>query len=61
MFERAALISTRTLRISSETAIGGSEVVSVPPAIAESTWPSAILLATRIVASSPVPQAWPTS
>ena len=38
-------------------AIGASEVVSNPPAMPESIWPSAILFATRIAASSPVPQA----
>ena len=41
--------------------MGASDVVSTPPEIADSIWPSAILLATRIVVSRPVPQAWPTS
>ncbi len=59
--ERALLTSVRTARMSSETAMGGSEVVSVPAAMPESIWPSWILLATRIVVSRPVPQAWPTS
>ena len=59
--ERAAFASSRISRRSSLSAIGASEVVSEPPAIAESAWPSAILLATRIAASRPVPHAWPTS
>ena len=57
----ARLTSSSTSRRSSLIAIGASEVVSTPPAIAESIWPSAILLATRIVASRPVPQACWTS
>jgi hypothetical protein len=48
-------------RRSSLTAIGASEVVSTPPAMPDSICPSAILLATRIAASRPVPQACWTS
>jgi hypothetical protein len=39
------------------SAIGASEVVSVPPAMPTSIWPSAILLATAIAAWMPVSQA----
>jgi hypothetical protein len=39
------------------TVMGASEEVSTPPAMPESIWPSLILFATRIAASSPVPQA----
>src|SRR3954451_8003880 len=52
-------ISTR--RRSSPAASGASEVVSTPPAMPESICPRAILLATRIAASKPVPQACWTS
>src|SRR4051794_8101997 len=52
-------ISTR--RRSSPTASGASEVVSTPPAMPDSICPRAILLATRIAASKPVPQACWTS
>ena len=38
--------------------MGASEAESTPPAIPESAWPRATLFATRIAASSPVPQAW---
>ena len=38
-------------------AIGASEVVSTPQAMPDSIWPRAILLATSIAASRPVPQA----
>ena len=48
-------------RSCSLSAIGASEVVSAPQAMPESIWPRAILLATRIVVSSPVPQACWTS
>jgi len=51
----------RIFRRSSLSAIGASEVVSTPQAIAESAWPRAILLAVRMKVSRPVPQAWPTS
>ena len=44
----ARLASSRILRSFSLTAIGASEVVSVPPAMPTSIWPSAILLATWI-------------
>ena len=53
------LISTR--RRSSPTASGASDVVSTPPAMPDSICPSAILLATRIAASRPVPHACWTS
>jgi hypothetical protein len=39
------------------TATGASLAVSTPPAMPTSIWPRAILLPTRIAASSPVPQA----
>ena len=45
------------LRSLSLIATGASEVVSVPPAMPTSIWPSAILLATWMAAWSPVPQA----
>ena len=57
----ARLICSRTRRKSSLTAIGASEAVSTPPAMPLSTWPSAILFATWIVVSRPVPQACWTS
>src|SRR3954471_20496399 len=53
------LMSTR--RRSSPTASGASDVVSTPPAMPDSIWPRAILFATRIAASRPVPQACWTS
>ena len=53
----ARLASSRILRSFSPTAIGASEVVSEPPATPTSIWPSAILLATWIVAWRPVPHA----
>ena len=53
----ARLRSSRMWRRSSLTAIGASEAVSTPPAIPASICPSAILLATAITVSSPVPQA----
>ena len=59
--ERARLASSNTVRSPSFTAIGASEVVSTPPAMPHSIWPRAILLATRMAASSPVPQACCTS
>ncbi|MNT66484.1 hypothetical protein D3C72_2045530 [compost metagenome] len=55
------LAASRALRNFSLSPIGASEVVSTPPAIPTSIWPRAILLATRMAASSPVPQAWLTS
>ena len=45
------------LRSLSLIATGASEVVSVPPAMPTSIWPSAILLATWIAAWRPVPHA----
>ena len=45
----------------SRTPMGASLVVSLPPAMALSIWPSAILLAVRMVASRPVPHACWTS
>ena len=57
----ARLTARSTLRRSSLTAMGASLVVSAPPAMPESIWPSAILFATRIAASRPVPQACWTS
>jgi hypothetical protein len=57
----ARLASSRILRIFSFRPTGASEVVSVPPAMPTSICPSAILLATRMAASSPVPQACCTS
>ncbi len=53
----ARLASSRILRSFSLTAIGASEVVSVPPAMPTSIWPSAILFATWTVAWMPVSQA----
>ena len=41
--------------------MGGSLMVSTPPARPASIWPSAILLAMRMAASRPVPQARCTS
>ena len=55
------LASSSVSRSCSLSAIGASEVVSAPQAMPESIWPRAILLATRIVVSSPVPQACCTS
>ena len=49
--------SSKALRNPSPNAIGASEVVSTPPAIATSICPSAILLATAKAACKPVPQA----
>ena len=54
---RALLTLTSFLRSLSLIATGASEVVSVPPATPTSIWPSAILLATWIVACRPVPHA----
>ena len=45
------------LRNFSLTAMGASELVSTPPAMPDSIWPSLILLETRIAASRPVLQA----
>ena len=59
--ERWRLASSRVSRSCSLSAIGASEVVSAPQAMPESIWPRAILLATRIVVSRPVPQACWTS
>ena len=59
--ERCLLASSRVSRRPSLSAIGASEVVSTPQAIPASIWPRAILLATRIVVSRPVPQACCTS
>ena len=42
--ERAAFASSRISRRSSLSAIGASEVVSEPPAIAESAWPESDLV-----------------
>ena len=57
-----ALFSEMSIRRrSSPTASGASEVVSTPPAMPDSIWPSAILLATRTAASRPVPHACWTS
>ena len=53
----ARLRSSRMCRRSSLTAIGASEAVSTPPAIPTSICPSAILLATVMTVSRPVPQA----
>ncbi len=53
----ARLASSRILRSRSLTAIGASEVVSVPPAMPTSIWPRAILFATWMVAWMPVSQA----
>ena len=53
----ARLASIRILRIFSLMPMGASEVVSTPPAMPDSMWPSAILLATSMAASRPVPQA----
>ena len=55
VFARLALSSFR--RSFSLTMIGASEAVSTPPAMPLSIWPSAILLATRMAACRPVPQA----
>src|SRR5450631_286351 len=57
----ARLAACRVWRSPSLTAMGASLALSTPPAIAESIWPSAILLATRIAASRPVPHACCTS
>ncbi len=57
LVSRAALTFISFLRSLSLIATGASEVVSVPPAIPTSIWPSAILLATWIAAWSPVAQA----
>ena len=54
---RAALTFISFLRSLSLIATGASDVVSVPPATPTSIWPSAILLATWIVAWRPVPHA----
>ncbi len=59
--ERWRLASSSVSRSPSLSAIGASEVVSAPQAMPESIWPSAILLAIRIVVSRPVPQACWTS
>ncbi len=61
LVERSRLASSSVARSSSLSAIGASEVVSTPQAMPTSIWPSAILLATRIAVSSPVPQACWTS
>ena len=58
---RAALARSSALRSPSLTAIGASEAESTPPAMPDSTWPRAILLATRMVVSRLVPQACWTS
>jgi len=59
--ERWRLASSSVSRSCSLSPIGASEVVSAPQAMPQSIWPRAILLATRIVVSSPVPQACWTS
>ena len=57
MVSLAALTFISFLRSLSLIATGASEVVSVPPAMPDSIWPSAILFATWIAAWRPVPQA----
>ena len=57
LVSRAALTFMSFLRSLSLIATGASEVVSVPPAMPTSIWPSAILLATWIAAWRPVPHA----
>jgi diguanylate cyclase (GGDEF)-like protein/PAS domain S-box-containing protein len=54
---RARFAASSAARSRGSRASGASEVVSTPPAMPQSIWPSAILLATPITASSPVPQA----
>ena len=58
---RERFASSRILRSFSFSAIGASEVVSVPPAMPTSIWPSAILPATVMAAWTPVAQACCTS
>ena len=58
---RALLKASSDCRRPSLTATGASEAESVPPAMPDSIWPRATLLATRMVASRPVPQACCTS
>ena len=54
---RAMFRSSRRRRRRLFTAMGTSEVVSLPPPMPASIWPSAILFATVITVSSEVPQA----
>ncbi len=54
----ARFIRSSLRRSFSGTTTGASEAESAPPAMPDSICPSAILFATRIAASRPVPQAW---